>query len=197
MVARTGKTPECMVFWYNNTPNSVGIIPAAVIHAYHPRLPRELVKKELERDLSAKETGTNSYKIGDNVFVKPGKVRCDTKWKQGTVTKLISDKVVEIDRVNRHVADVRLVRQNEHDQNDAISHLCTEVDIEPCGNAGLGINEEVSDESAGNNSDLDGSEICSWGISNPELVDEPNQEEGGRTTRDRRPPPWMANFYIN
>jgi len=54
-----------------------------------------------------------------------------------------------------------------------------------------------SDKSFSNNSNLDGSETCSWGIGNPEVVDEPNQEERGRITRDRRPPPWMADFYIN
>jgi len=160
-------------------------------------LPREPVEKELERDLPAKETVANSYKVRDNVFVKPGKVRCDTKWKQGTVTKIILDKVVEIDGVNYHVADVRLARQNEGDKNNAISHLCTEVDIELCGDAGFGTNEEISGESVGNNSDLDGSETSSWGIGNLEVVDEPNQEEGGRATRDKRPPPWMADFYIN
>jgi len=34
-----------MVFWYNNTPNFADIIPAAAIYAYHPRLPKELKKK--------------------------------------------------------------------------------------------------------------------------------------------------------
>jgi len=42
-----------------------------------------------------------------------------------------------------------------------------------------------------------GSETSSWGIGNLEVVDEPNQEEGGCATRDKRPPPWMAGFYIN
>jgi len=45
--------------------------------------------------------------------------------------------------VNHHVADVRFAQQNKRDHNDAISHLCTKVNIELCGDAGLGINEEV------------------------------------------------------
>lgn len=41
MVARSGKAPEDMVFWYNNSPNSQGVVPAAAVFQYDVRIPGE------------------------------------------------------------------------------------------------------------------------------------------------------------
>ena len=55
------------------------------------------------------ESGTidNPYDIGDNVWVKPAENRCNTKFKLGTVTGVISNHTVEVDGMPRHVRDLR------------------------------------------------------------------------------------------
>lgn len=45
--------------------------------------------------------------------MKAGKASCDMKWRHGRITKLVSDKVVEVDGMNRQVADVRLAKQRQ------------------------------------------------------------------------------------
>ena len=39
MVARSGRSVEGMVFWYNNTPNCANVIPAAALYNYETRVP--------------------------------------------------------------------------------------------------------------------------------------------------------------
>ena len=57
--------------------------------------------------------------------MKPGKARCDTKWT--CVTKVVFDKVAEIDGVNRHVADVRLAEQRRCNDGE---QKCMEMKVE-------------------------------------------------------------------
>ena len=105
MVARTGGSVEDMVFWYNQTPNSSQVVPAAKLYQYEARLPGQstaITNQDRERAASS-----NPYQVGTTVFVKPGNARCDTVWREGVVTRLISDTVVEVDGTNRHIADVR------------------------------------------------------------------------------------------
>ena len=73
-----------------------------------PVAARQLKTQERER-----ESNKNSYQAGDQVYVKPGKARCDTIWRHGIVARVQADNVVEVDGVNRHVAGVRHVEQ-EH-----------------------------------------------------------------------------------
>ena len=47
------------------------------------------------------------YDVGDSVWVKPPEARCHTKYKLGTVTKVISEQSMEVDGMPRHVRDLR------------------------------------------------------------------------------------------
>ena len=58
--------------------------------------------------------------------MKPGKARCDLKWRCGRVTKVVSDKVTEIDGVNQHVADVRLAEQRRRNNGE---QQCMEIEV--------------------------------------------------------------------
>ncbi len=47
------------------------------------------------------------YDVGDTVWVKPSENRCDTKYKLGTVTRVVSEQTMEVDGMPRHVRDLR------------------------------------------------------------------------------------------
>ena len=109
MGAQTGGAIQDILYWYNNTPNSDQIVPADAIHSYEARLMGELVTaRQFE---GSRESNKSSYQAGDQVYVEPGKARCDTVWRRFIVTRVQADNVVEVDGVNRHVADVRHVEQ--------------------------------------------------------------------------------------
>ena len=165
MVARSGRGVEDVVF--NNTPNSANVIPAAALYSYETRLPGEPRREERPRDLRAEVTGANPYRVGDQVYVKPGKARCDTKWRCGGVTKVVSDKVAEIDEVNWHVADVRLAEQRRRNHGE---QQCMEMEVEcdhghlaavvggkaeDLGQCGGMKNGESAKENDGNDQDVD------------------------------------------
>ena len=185
MVARSGKTPEDMVFWYNNTPNSANVIPAAATYTYQARLPGEPESAGSPGDRHTVSTEMNPYRVGDEVFVKPGRARCDKRWKLGTVTKLISDKVVEIDNIDRHIADVRLsatgALQTTRDAVDGGIEICMDGVTAP--NELIDNHNDYDDNSSSGNSD------------DNQLVTE---EQGvAIPTRDRRPPRRLADFYVD
>ena len=46
------------------------------------------------------------YDVGDAVWVKPPENRCHTKYKLGTVTRVVSEKTMEVDGTPRHVRDL-------------------------------------------------------------------------------------------
>ena len=50
-----------------------------------------------------------SYKVGDEVYVKPRTVTCTTRWPRGRVTSITDRGAIEVDGVHRHVADLRPV----------------------------------------------------------------------------------------
>ena len=66
MVARSGKAPEDMVFWYNNSPNSQGVVPAAAVFQYDVRIPGET---SLPKSTNHPDSG--SYEVWDAVYVNP------------------------------------------------------------------------------------------------------------------------------
>jgi len=97
------------VFYYNVVPRGKGedkVVPAESIYRYNIRLP-------VMRDV-AEKTVKNGWKIGDKVFVKPHQhTRCTETWTPGVVTKVVSDKCVDVDGVTRHIQDIRQ-RQEEN-----------------------------------------------------------------------------------
>ena len=199
MVARTGGAIQGMVYWYNNTPNLDRIVPADAIYSYETRLLGEPVPaRQFE---GSRECNKNSYQAGDQVYVKPGKARCDTMWRRGIVTRVQADHVVEVDGVNRHVADVRHVEQQhmpnlEPEQHSAVNPG-VELDYRADGDYADGDYAD-GDYADGDYADIDGDDG-----SNDDNADEDDNADDSDSSdeepvvRDRRPPQWLVDFYIH
>ncbi|KAI0980165.1 hypothetical protein GJ496_005966 [Pomphorhynchus laevis] len=62
------------------------------------------------------------YDIGEIVWVKPPNARCTTRWFKGTVTQIISDITVVVNRIPRHISDIhhiaepKIIVQNENER---------------------------------------------------------------------------------
>jgi hypothetical protein len=187
MVARTGKSPEDMVFWYNNTPSSANVIPAAATYRYQTRLPGEPVVSGLPGDRRAVKAKANPYRAGDSVFVKPGKARCDTRWNRQKVTKIVSDTVIEVNGINRHIADVRRDGTDMEFETHG-GHRDIEICIGNMNDRHEQDNENLVHE---NNPEYSDSESASSDNDSSDQADE------ARPDRDRRPPRWLADFYVD
>lgn len=92
------------VMLYNISPNGSGgedATPMSKIYRYKVRLRDEVVPK--------KSTSNNDcpYSVGDLVWVRRGGERCDNVSRRGVVTGAVSDVVVNVDGLNRHVRDLR------------------------------------------------------------------------------------------
>lgn len=125
MAARTGEDPREMTFWYNVAPKVSGSkadssVPAHMLHSYMWRMPVG-VKHLFDSNFS-----DDDHLVGKEVFVKPPNVRCTQVWPRGTVTAVLGERQVEVDGIPRHVADVRLV-PNE-DGCDEDGRGCDEED---------------------------------------------------------------------
>ena len=93
------------VYWYNVAPNDdvdSATAPANKLYNYEIRV------LGIDRVLH-NETGAidSPYDVGDSVWVKPPEARCHTKYKLGTVTKVVSEQTMEVDGMPRHVRDLR------------------------------------------------------------------------------------------
>ncbi len=123
--ARSGRSVEEVVYWYNNSPMSNGVIPAEALYRYRPRLRGEKTGGD-QKNLNSR------FSVGDMVYVKPPNGRCTSVWKPGRVTKIVSSQTVEVDGVNRHVADLRYGWHERTDDDDLQrgEHLPRGVEIE-------------------------------------------------------------------
>ena len=172
MAARSGNSIQEMVFWYNNTPNADGTVPSQEVYSYNVRNPDVQVEADDSDNLA------NSYRVGDVVYVKPVGAKCTTEWLGGKVTGVVSDTAVEVNGINRHVADLRLAyRRGNSDCNgptlssDSTSDEVNFVELE-FGNASSSVTD-----SGGSNDD----ESCSV--------------DPGRPVRERRPPERFGESY--
>lgn len=92
------------VYLYNVTPRddrNAWTAPANVLYRYSVRVrgadPRRLQNAEEK----------NAFAIGDAVWVKSPGSPCDVPFREGTVTRIISEQAVEVDGVPRHVRQLR------------------------------------------------------------------------------------------
>jgi transposase InsO family protein len=123
---RGGIDPEEATFWYNATPRKdmeEGSVPSNMLFRYSWRVPFDVNTQECDVD------GESSFQVGDEVWVKPSPPSCTKQWALGEVTRVVSKHTVCVDRVPRHVRDLRKRRygrrEAECDQymtmyNDAI-----------------------------------------------------------------------------
>ena len=84
------------------------------------------------------------YDVGDAVWVKPAENRCQTKYKLGTVTRVVSEQTVEVDVMLRHVRDLRSVVPRESAPTRTQTLISDEEHI-PLLPARRGSEEESSD----------------------------------------------------
>ena len=184
MGAQTGGAIQDVVYWYNNTPNSDQIVPADAIYSYEARLMGEPVTaQQFEGSI---ESNKSSYQAGDQVYVKPGNARCDTMWRHGIVTRVQADNVVEVDGVNRHVADLRHVEQRhmpnlESEQQSAV-------------NPGVELNYRADGDYADIDGDDGSNDDNAYGDDNTDDSDSSDEEP---VVCDRRPPQWLVDFYTH
>lgn len=174
MVARSGRSVEDMLFWYNQSPNVHGVVPADAVYSYTTALPHIGSVALLERD-----TINTEYKVGDVVYLKPKNARCNDEWEKAEVTGIVSEVVIEVNGTNRHISDIRFCESGKR-QDEMLDAECREVEIERCC-CDRDQDDDVRSDAGGNVDDdgLDG-----------EL------EVEAKELRERRPPKWLADFYV-
>ncbi|KFD64579.1 hypothetical protein M514_12596 [Trichuris suis] len=104
IVARKRYSVAEAVHLYNVTPRdgrSPSKCPANGVHTYKAR-PWGVARKAQEE-----ERADGPYQVGDNLWLRPPGTRCDTQYRKGTVTKIISEQAVEVGGIPNHVRDVR------------------------------------------------------------------------------------------
>ena len=109
------------VYWYNMAPKDgvdLSTAPANKLYSYNVRV------YGIDCMPPEEPTGTvNPYKVGDAVWVKPPGNRCDTRFTRGTVSKVTSDIVVEVDGMPRHVRDLRCRIETLSDDDDLVRNV--------------------------------------------------------------------------
>ncbi|XP_067940550.1 uncharacterized protein [Watersipora subatra] len=101
MLARSGGTVDGMLYWYNKSPNADGVVPFWRLFNYNPQ------KQETTRISARRNISLNPYKVGDQVYVKPGNANCTSGAKTGKVTSLVSNTTAKMDDMTRHIRDIR------------------------------------------------------------------------------------------
>ena len=97
--------PEA-VYLYNMTPRddlTDAAAPTSLMYRYTARV------KSVDPVQTTEEVGRDSsrYRVGDEVWVKPPRGRCDEQYSRGVVTGQVSSQTVEVDGVPRHVRHLR------------------------------------------------------------------------------------------
>ncbi|KHJ40403.1 hypothetical protein D918_09544 [Trichuris suis] len=67
---------------------------------------RAALGKPRVEDPPEEERADGPYQVGDNLWLRPPGTRCDTQYRKGTVTKIISEQAVEVGGIPNHVRDV-------------------------------------------------------------------------------------------
>jgi len=92
------------VSWYNMAPKDgadQSTAPANKLYSYNLRV------YGIDRAPPEKRPVIgNPYRVGDAVWYKPPGSRCDTRFTRGTVSKVMSDVVVEVNGMPRHIRDL-------------------------------------------------------------------------------------------
>ena len=93
------------VYCYNVAPKDdidSATVPANKLYNYEVRL------LGLDHVLHSEPGVIDSpYDVGDTAWVKPSENRCHTKYKLGTVTRVVSEQTMEVDGMPRHLRELR------------------------------------------------------------------------------------------
>jgi len=194
IAARGEITPEVATFWYNVTPRQDGkeqSVPSRRLYRYSWRVPYDVhVQTELH-DVS------DHFMVGDEVWVKPAVPSCTKQWALGKVTRVVSQHVVAVDGMPRHVRDVRkrVYPSRDAELRPALGHNV---------HAGHDDDWDVYDgpytapEAAVDNAET--TEVVGGDQGNESNPDIPEAEEAEpepdlrRSGRIRRPPQWVQDY---
>ena len=121
-VKRTAKGIPCSIleaaYWYNVSPKDCyksSTAPANKLYQYEIRV-RGIDDNKNAFDPYKKKT--NKLKLGDKLWVKPPENRCDSQYKIGRITRIISEQTVEVNKMCRHIRDLRHVKVDNDSNED-------------------------------------------------------------------------------
>jgi ribonuclease HI len=189
MAARGNISPEEATFWFNVTPRQEGSdksVPSRCVFSYPWRVPYDVCvqsRSGIER--------SSSFAIGTDVWVKPPMPSCTEQWSRGRVTRIVSDHVVEVDGMPRHVRDLRkrVAARNVMDENGL------DLDFEP-GSGSVDHQQEDASSNSGQASDIAEAEAATQGSSVASSTEE-EREVPRRSERERRPPRWHEGYVMS
>ena len=124
-VKRIAARKECSIeealYWYNVSPkdnSEPGTAPINCIHSYAVRVMGEAS----EAPSTPAEVGDfrPMFAVGDRVWVKPDGARCNTRFRLGTVTGVLSHQAIEVDGMPRHVRDLRPASIEDEDSEEQL-----------------------------------------------------------------------------
>jgi len=127
MVARTKRSVQEMLFWYNFSTKTGNATPAESVHRYAGQSLPEVCGNSLQRQ---RDTNLSPFNVGDKVYVKPANARCTTTWEIGEVTALVSNTAVKVGSTPRHVSDLRLCHPRDSSTVDAPAVTLYDVDCD-------------------------------------------------------------------
>lgn len=163
--ARTGQTPEQVVFWYNIAPKKntdKNTVPSTMAHAYSWR-------HALMKTIARSEKQDHKFKLGENVLVKPPNVDCTKRWTVGKETEVESDSNILVDGLLRHVLDIRRIVDDVESKNSQFMQR-----------------KVVSDRHL--------QCIRSLFETDDEAEDQEEQEQIERPVQCRKPPAWLEDY---
>ena len=189
MMARSGGSVQDMVYWYNFSPKADGSVPAGTIYAYDGKS----IPDVNGNSFKSRGVSLNPYRPGDVVYVKPPNARCTTPWRMGKVTALVSNTAAKIDSITRHISDLRLCHPSSTARDEASAH---EFDIGP------GVDSNGDDDNGGDDNGGDVSDDQNQRVGGTDADSEVDgaadrEIEIRQSSRERRPPAWLANFYVD
>ena len=121
-VKRSAKRVPCSileaVYWYNVSPKDCCKSSTAPANKLNQK---EIRVKGIEDNKNPHDPYkmiTNKFKLSDKVWVKPPDNRCDSQYKVGRNTGIISEQTVEVDKICRHICDLRHVRVDNDSNED-------------------------------------------------------------------------------
>lgn len=103
IAARKGCSLAEAVYLYNLMPKddcTISTAPANMLY-------RHIIRICGEGSNNGGDEANNTYRVGEQVWIRPHEVRCDRQYGRGVITGVVSNQAVEVNGRPRHVRDLR------------------------------------------------------------------------------------------